>query len=235
MPSRPETEAGILKGMYLLRTAEEATSSAPLATSGAEEGQNSPTGDSGEGESTPSMNKRASVKKAAKPVVAPQLRAQLFGSGTILNEVVKAQTMLLNYGVAADVWSVTSYQQLYRDAQETERHNLLHPGQAPKVPFLTQQLAQRGDVVVASSDYVKALPESIAQYVPYPIACLGTDGFGRSEGRAALRDFFEVDARYVTLAALTELAKIGKLGWEVVQKAMSEMGISADKLNPHIS
>jgi pyruvate dehydrogenase E1 component len=235
MPARPETQAGILKGMYLFRTAEEATSSAPTQFGEGEEGQNSPAGDSGEGESTPSDNKRASTKKAAKPVAAPQLRAQLFGSGTILNEVVKAQTMLLSYGVAADVWSVTSYQQLYRDAQEAERHNLLHPGQSPRVPFITAQLAQRGDVVVASSDYMKALPESISQYVPYPMACLGTDGFGRSEGRKALRDFFEVDARYVTLAALTELAKIGKLPWATVQKAMREMGINPEKLNPHTS
>lgn len=235
IPQREGTEAGILKGMYLFRTAEEATSQAPLEAGGAEEGQNAPTGDSGEGESTPSNNKRAAAKKSAKPTAAPQLRAQLFGSGTILNEVIKAQGMLLGYGVAADVWSVTSYQQLYRDAQEAERTNLLNPGKTPVVPYITQQLAARGDVVVASSDYMKALPESVSQYVPHPMACLGTDGFGRSEGRQALRDFFEVDARYVTLAALTELAKIGKLGWDVVQRAQGEMGISADKLNPHVS
>jgi len=235
MPSRPETREGILRGMYLFRTAQEATSSVPLTANGDQAAQTAPEGDSGEGESSDSPNKRAAVSKKSKPAAALQVRAQLFGSGTILNEVIKAQGMLLNYGVAADVWSVTSYQQLYRDAQEAERFNLLHPGQAPKVPFLTGQLAGRGDVVVASSDYMKALPESISQYVPYPMACLGTDGFGRSEGRQALRDFFEVDARYVTLATLTELVKIGKLGWEVVQRAMSDLGIDAEKLNPHTS
>ncbi len=235
MPTRENTREGILRGMYLFRTAEEATSSATLEGGGDKSAEVAGEGSGGDGVSSDSSNKRAAVKKAAKPVSNTQLRAQLFGSGTILNEVIKAQGMLLNYGVQADVWSVTSYQQLYRDAQETERHNLLHPGESPRVPFLTQQLASRGDVVVASSDYMKALPESISQYVPYPMACLGPDGFGRSEGRAALRDFFEVDARYVTLAALTELAKIGKLPWETVQKAMNEMGISADKLNPHTS
>ncbi len=234
MPQRPETESGILRGLYLLRSAEEATSGAP-------EGGGDPSaavseGTSGEGDSSDSPNKKAAVKKAKAPApVAPMLRAQLFGSGTILNEVVKAQSLLMNYGVAADVWSVTSYQQLYRDAQECERHNLLHPGAEAKVPFITQQLQGRGDVVVASSDYMKTLPESISQYVPYPMACLGTDGFGRSESRPMLRDFFEVDANYVTLAALTELAKIGKLGWDVVQRAMTDLGINADKPNPHLA
>ncbi len=236
MPQRAETREGILRGMYLFRSAEEATTSAP--TTG--ENPDAMTGGMGEGSggdgvSSDSPNKKVVAKKVAKPAAPTQLRAQLFGSGTILNEVVKAQGSLLNYGVAADVWSITSYQQLYRDAAETERINLLHPGAEAKVPFITAQLQGRGDVVVASSDYIKALPESISQYVPYPMACLGTDGFGRSEGRKALRDFFEVDAKFVTLAALTELAKIGKLKWEVVQRAMSELGIDAEKLNPHTS
>ena len=134
--------------------------------------------------------------------------------------------------MAVDVWSVTSYQQLYRDCIQTERHNLLHPGEEARKSFVEQQLADKGDVVVASSDYLKALPESIAQYVPHPMACLGTDGFGRSDGRGALRDFFEVDARYVALATLTELAKIGKIEWKVVQGAMKDFGIEADKRNP---
>ncbi|PQV64093.1 pyruvate dehydrogenase E1 component [Abditibacterium utsteinense] len=240
MPQREGTREGILRGMYLFRTAEEAASSAPETGTGSTEQmtQGATEGSGGEGVSSESPNKTAPLKRGKTPaasVAAPALRAQLFGSGTILNEVIKAQTMLAAYGVSANVWSITSYQQIYRDAQECERHNLLHPGQDPKVPFLTQQLASRGDVVVASSDYVKALPESISQYVPYPMACLGTDGFGRSDGRAALRDFFEVDARYVTLAALTELAKIGKLPWETVQKAMSDLGIDAEKLNPHLA
>ena len=127
---------------------------------------------------------------------------------------------------------MTSYQQLYRDCIQTERHNLLHLGQEAQQSFVEQMLGNSGDVVVASSDYLKALPESISQYVPYPMACLGTDGFGRSDGRGALRDFFEVDARYVALATLTELAKLGKLEWSVVQGAMRDFGIKDEKKNP---
>ena len=234
MPDRAETREGILKGLYLLRSSDEAT--ADVAASGGETisadtmTQSASAGSSAEGSSTPSKNKKAAVKAA--PKVESKLRAQLFGSGTILNEVVKAQSLLAKYNVEADVWSVTSYQQLYRDCIQTERHNLLHPGQETKKSFVEQMLEGSGDVVVASSDYLKALPESISQYVPYPMACLGTDGFGRSDGRGALRDFFEVDARYVALAALTELAKIGKLKWDVVENAMKDFGIAADKRNP---
>ncbi len=234
MPDRAETREGILKGLYLLRTSDEATSdvaasqgetiSADAMAGSASEGS------SAEGVSTPSKNKKAAVKAA--PKVESKLRAQLFGSGTILNEVVKAQSLLAKYNVEADVWSVTSYQQLYRDCIQTERYNLLHPGAEARKSFVEQMLQGKGDVVVASSDYLKALPESIAQYVPHPMACLGTDGFGRSDGRGALRDFFEVDARYVALATLTELAKIGKLDWSVVQGAMEDFGISEDKKNP---
>ena len=238
MPKRDGVREGIMNGMYLFRTAEE-------AIGGGTDGPTKDTdamvqagpGTSDEGVSTPSKNKDAVVKKDNVPANAPasKARAQLFGSGTILNEVVKAQGMLLNYGVEADVWSVTSYQQLYRDAIETERYNLLHPGETPKVSLVARNLEGRGDVVVASSDYMKALPESISQYVPFPMSCLGTDGFGRSETRAALRDFFEVDARFVTLAALSELAKAGKLEWSVVQTAMKDMGIDADKVSPQLS
>jgi pyruvate dehydrogenase E1 component len=232
MPQREGTREGILKGMYVLRTAEEAVSGAPQG--GGDTSAEVSDGSTGEAPSTDSPNKKVAAKKV-KGVANTALRAQLFGSGTILNEVLKAQGLLANYGVSADVWSVTSYQQLYRDAMDCERHNLLHPGEEPKVPFITSQLQGTGDVVVASSDYMKILPESVSQYVPYPMACLGTDGFGRSESRANLRDFFEVDARYVTLATLTELAKSGKLGWDVVKKAIADLEINVDKPNPHCS
>ena len=236
MPDRAETREGILKGLYLLRTSEEAGAADVAANGGNTISTDEMDGVATSGSdpvasSTPSKNRKAAVK-AAPPVEAPKLRAQLFGSGTILNEVVKAQGLLAKYGVAADVWSVTSYQQLYRDCIQTERHNLLHPGGEARKSFVEQMLRDKGDVVVASSDYLKALPESIAQYVPHPMACLGTDGFGRSDGRGALRDFFEVDARYVALAALTELAKLGKLEWSVVQGAMKDFGIADSKKNP---
>ncbi|HRI57987.1 MAG TPA: pyruvate dehydrogenase (acetyl-transferring), homodimeric type, partial [Anaerolineae bacterium] len=161
------------------------------------------------------------------------LRAQLLGSGSILNEALKAQGILAErYGVAADVWSVTSYKELRRDGLETERWNLLNPGQPPRVPFFTTALQDTAGAIVAASDYVKALPDSIACWAPRPLISLGTDGFGRSESRDRLRDFFEVDARYITLAALTSLAREGKLPTATVEQAMRELEIDPNKPNP---
>src|SRR5690606_29954126 len=119
----------------------------------------------------------------------------LFGSGSIMNEVLKAQEMLAGYGVAADVWSVTSYKELRRDALACDRWNMLDPGEKPRVPYVTECLKDAPGVFVAASDYIKALPDSIARWIPGRFVPLGTDGFGRSETREALRDFFEVDAR----------------------------------------
>ena len=161
------------------------------------------------------------------------LRAQLFGSGAILNEALRAQEILAEkYGVAADVWSVTSYKALYTDGIETDRWNRLHPYAKPRVPYVTECLADAPGVLVAATDYLKTLPNMISQWVPRRIASLGTDGFGRSEGRAALRDFFEVDARFITLAALNELHLDGKIEKCVVQKAIAELRINAEKPNP---
>ncbi len=161
------------------------------------------------------------------------LRAQLLGSGSILNEALKAQGMLAErYGVAADVWSVTSYKELRRDGLETERWNLLNPGQPPRVPFFTTALQDAPGAIVAASDYVKAMPDSIARWAPRPLISLGTDGFGRSESRDRLRDFFEVDARYITLATLTSLARTGELPTATVQQAMSDLEINPNKPNP---
>ena len=170
---------------------------------------------------------KPSDKKDAK------LQAQLFGSGTIMFEVLKAQQILGDkYGVAADVWSVTSYKELYRDANDCERWNMLHPGQPAKVPYVTQCLKGAPGVFVAASDYMKVLPESIAQWVPGRLFSLGTDGFGRSESRAALRDFFEVDAKHIVLATLTALARESKIKPEDLQRAVRELNINPDKLNP---
>jgi pyruvate dehydrogenase E1 component len=159
-------------------------------------------------------------------------RAQLFGSGTILNEVVKAQKILEDYKVAADVWSVTSYKELRRDALDIERWNMLHPAEDPKLSYITQMLKDEEGVFVASSDYVKALPDSISKWVPRNLYSLGTDGFGRSEGRKELRDFFEVDARHVALAALYALLREGKIKSSVVEKAMKDLDINSEKRNP---
>ena len=172
---------------------------------------------------------KASEKKDA------QTRAQLFGSGTIMFEVLKAQQILEKFGVAADVWSVTSYKELYKDANDCQRWNMLHPGQTARVPYLTQLLKDAPGPFIAASDYMKVLPESIAQWIPGKLVALGTDGFGRSENRAALRDFFEVDAKHIVLAALNALFAEGKIGLDVVQKAMQELGINANKPNPAIS
>jgi pyruvate dehydrogenase E1 component len=170
---------------------------------------------------------RAATNKKAK------LRAQLFGSGAILNEVLRAQEILeQRYSVAADVWSVTSYKCLYTDAIETERWNRLHPDETPRVPYLSEQLKDSPGVLVAASDYLKTLPLSLSKWMPRRLAALGTDGFGRSESRESLRNFFEVDARFVVLATLHELAQEGLVGEATVQNAIKEFGIHPDKPNP---
>jgi pyruvate dehydrogenase E1 component len=162
-----------------------------------------------------------------------KLRAQLFGSGAILREALRAQEILQEkYGVAADVWSVTSYKALYYDGIEKERWNLLHPEETPKVPYVTECLADAPGVLVAATDYLKTLPNMIAQWMPRRMATLGTDGFGRSEVRASLRDFFEVDSRFIVLATLHELQREGKVPAALVQKAVKDLEIDAEKRNP---
>ena len=151
-------------------------------------------------------------------------------------EVLKAQEILESkYGVASDVWSVTSYKELYRDGNDCERWNMLHPGETPKVPFVSQQLKNTDGVLIAASDYMKVLPESIAQWAPRPLVSLGTDGFGRSEGRTSLRDFFEVDAKHIVLAALSALAREKKIEAKAAQQAIKDLGINPEKANPAIS
>ena len=164
-----------------------------------------------------------------------KIRAHLLGSGAILNEVLKAQTMLEeDFGVATDVWSVTSYKELYRDAVEAERWNLLHPEEESKVPYVTELLADEEGIFVAATDYMKVLPATVAQWFPRPLHCLGTDGFGRSDGREQLRDFFEVDARYIVVATLHRLAGSGEIPTAKVSQAIKKLKIDPGKLNPHV-
>jgi pyruvate dehydrogenase E1 component len=173
---------------------------------------------------------RASENKKSK------LRAQLFGSGAILREALQAQEILeQKYGVAADVWSVTSYKQLYMDGNEAERWNRLHPGEKPRVPYVKRTLGDAPGVLVAASDYLKTLPNMIAKWLPRRLASLGTDGFGRSEGRSSLRNFFEVDARFIALTTLHELFVDGKIERSVVDKAIKDLGIDPEKWNPAVS
>ena len=151
-----------------------------------------------------------------------------------MGEAVKARDLLEEeYGVAADLWSVTSYKELYRDAVECERWNLLNPGKKARTPYLSSLLAGEEGVFVAASDYMKIMPATVAQWFPGPLHCLGTDGFGRSDSRERLRDFFEVDARYIVLATLKQLEAAGEVSSDTVAQAIVDLKIDPDKLNPH--
>ncbi len=162
-----------------------------------------------------------------------KVRVNLFGSGTILREVLAAATILeKEFGVPADVFSATSFAELRREALDAERWNLLHPEEPPRVPFITQCLSTCQGPFVAATDYMRAVPDQIRQWVPGRYHVLGTDGYGRSDSRAALRGFFEVDRRYVVVAALKSLADEGKLDAATVRSAIDRFGIDPDKPNP---
>ena len=163
-------------------------------------------------------------------------RVQLFGSGAILNEVLAAQELLADrHGVAADVWSVTSYSELRRDALDADRWNMLHPGDPPRTPYLVEALAEAEGPFVAATDYLKSLPDAVAKWLPGRLVSLGTDGFGRSETRAVLRDHFEVDAKHIALAALHALAREGAIDADAPARAIGELGIDPDKVNPRLA
>jgi pyruvate dehydrogenase E1 component len=162
-----------------------------------------------------------------------KVRATLFGSGTILREVLAAADLLeRDFGVPADVYSVTSFSELRRDALEIERWNLLHADEPPRQAYLSQALAGREGPFIAASDYMKTVADQIRQWVPGRYAVLGTDGFGRSDSRAELRRFFEVDRHYVVVAALKALADDGKIDLQTVAQAMRTFGIDPEKPNP---
>ncbi|MBI2952263.1 pyruvate dehydrogenase (acetyl-transferring), homodimeric type, partial [bacterium] len=160
-------------------------------------------------------------------------RVHLFGSGAILREALRAQTILTEqFGVSADVWSATSYKELRRDALAVERWNVLHPTKRPRKPYVTRLLEKEEGPVVAASDYMKALPDLIAPWVPGGLRALGTDGFGRSDSRAALRRHFEVDAESIAVAAFHALWRQGKLKKERVEEAIRALGIDPEKPDP---
>ncbi|MEI7611354.1 MAG: pyruvate dehydrogenase (acetyl-transferring), homodimeric type [Betaproteobacteria bacterium] len=168
-------------------------------------------------------------------LAADMPRVQLIGSGSILREVLAAAERLESeFGVAADVWSATSFGELRRDGIDCERWNLLHPGAAQRVPYVTEQLSERPGPVVAASDFIRAYPDLIRNWVPGRYSVLGTDGFGRSDTRVALRDFFEIDARYIVLAALKSLADEGKIDRETAVDAVARLGIDAEKSDPRL-
>jgi pyruvate dehydrogenase E1 component len=163
-------------------------------------------------------------------------RIHLFGSGPLVREALRAQELLRDeFSVAADVWSVTSYNQLYRDGLACDRWNRLHPDQPARVPYVTQLLAGEPWPVVATSDHVKALPARLQRWTPAGICALGCDGFGRSESREALRRFFEIDAENVAYSALFELSRAGKYDSRRLPEAMQKLGIRNDAPDPAIS
>jgi len=170
---------------------------------------------------------RAGEKSASKP------RVHLFGSAALIWQALQAQEILdEKFGICADVWSATSYNLLRRDGLACDRWNLLHPDEPQRVPYVTQVLRDEPFPIVATCDYIKLVPDQIARWVPAGIRALGTDGFGRSEARAELREYFEIDARHVALAALTELAKIGKYDRSTLPAAIKSLGINPSKLDP---
>ena len=163
------------------------------------------------------------------------LQVNLLGSGTILRESFAAQTLLAqDFGISANVWSCPSFNELARDGQATERHNLLHPLETPQKSFVEQQLSSHAGPVVASTDYMKAYAEQIRAYIPkgrsYKV--LGTDGFGRSDFRSKLREHFEINRHYIVVAALKALAEDGSIEMTKVQEAITKYGINTDKINP---
>jgi pyruvate dehydrogenase E1 component len=160
-------------------------------------------------------------------------RVQLFGSGTILQCALKAQQILAEqFGIAADVWSATSYQQLRHEALLTDRWNRLHPASEPRQPYIAKILDGVQGPIIAASDFVKAVPDMIRPWVRQDFITLGTDGFGRSDTREALRRFFEVDAESIAVAALYALFKAGKVQAAEVASAIESLGIDPDKADP---
>jgi pyruvate dehydrogenase E1 component len=160
-------------------------------------------------------------------------RVQLMGSGTILREVMAAAELLKkDWGVSADVWSCPSFNELRRDGLAAERWNLLHPGEKPRLPYVTQCLANTRGPVIASTDYMRTFADQVREYVPRRYKVLGTDGFGRSDSRDNLRRFFEVNRFYVTVAALKALAEDGEVPAAKVAEAIKKYAIDAEKPAP---
>jgi pyruvate dehydrogenase E1 component len=215
MPPMPAgVEDGILKGLYRFKAGPEI----PARSSGRE--------------SAPSSHQKSQSRLTS---AATGLKAHIFGSGTIINSALKAQEILAErYGVSADVWSATSYKLLRTDALRCKRWNMLHPTEPPKKSYVETLLAKEQGVFVAVSDYMRLVPDQIAPWVPGGLMTLGTDGFGRSDTRARLRRFFEVDAESTVIATLYALAEKGLLDRTIVAKAIKDLGVDPEKVQPQI-
>ncbi|MGE3406371.1 MAG: pyruvate dehydrogenase (acetyl-transferring), homodimeric type [Pirellulales bacterium] len=176
---------------------------------------------------------RGIYKLTDKKVEKARGHVQLFGSGSILREILRgADILATKYNISSTIWSVTSYNELRREAQDAERWNMLHPDQKPRTPYIAQAIAGEKGPFIAASDYVRAVTEQLNPWVPGGLYALGTDGFGRSEARKQLRRHFEVDAECVTVGALYRLSQEGVLPAKEVAQAIKDLGIDADKPNP---
>ena len=179
------------------------------------------------------MRAAAICVRRRKAAAKANERATLLGSGTILRECLAAAELLeQQFGVRADVFSITSFSELRREALECERWNLLHPADEPRVPYVQTLLGERDGPLVAATDYVRNVPDQIRPWVTAPYVTLGTDGFGRSDARAPLRRHFEVDRNFIALAALKALADAGRIERSVVVGAVQALGIDPDKADP---
>jgi pyruvate dehydrogenase E1 component len=212
MPPMPAgVEDGILKGLYKFKAGPEISQPGSAGVS------------------------PAHPKLAGGTPALPGLKAHIFGSGTIINSALKAQEILAErYGVSADVWSATSYKMLRTDALRCKRWNMLHPVEPPKKSYIETLLAKEQGTFVAVSDYMRLVPDQVAPWVPGGLMTLGTDGFGRSDTRARLRRFFEVDAESTVIATLYALAEKGLVKREVVAKAIKDLGVDPEKVQPQI-
>jgi pyruvate dehydrogenase E1 component len=160
-------------------------------------------------------------------------RARLVGSGAILQQVIAAQQLLAEKtGIAAEIYSAPSFPLLRRDALETERWNRLHPAETPRIPYVSTVLGPDGGPIVAATDWMKSLPDMVARWLPPYYVSLGTDGFGRSDTREALRTLFEIDPPHIAAAAVTELGRCGALTPQKVARTVADLGVDPDKLDP---
>jgi pyruvate dehydrogenase E1 component len=168
-----------------------------------------------------------------KPAEGKKATVQLFGSGSILGEAIRAQGILADkYGIQADVWSVTSYNELRREALAVERWNRLHPGEKEKTPYIVSALGKADGPIIAASDYMKTIPDQLSPWLGNRLVTLGTDGFGRSDNREHLRRHFEINAESIVTAALSRLARDGKFDVKKAQKAFTDLGVNTEKVDP---
>ena len=171
---------------------------------------------------------KQSANKSAKTGV----KAHLFGAGVIMDQVLKAAEILEQEGVSTDVWSAPSWTELYRDAVACDRWNLLHPGEQEKTPYVQEQLIGEEGVFVSANDWIKLTAGQLSSWMPKDFIALGTDGFGLSDSRANLRDYFEVSAKYIAFAAVRLLERQGKVSAKAVKDFMKKYNIDSDKLDP---